>query len=85
VRRATSFLKGASRAITSLSAEFRRAYLRFVLRVLRTRPDKLGGTLELLVFGWHFYRFTVDNVFPQVDAEVARLQREEAEQMTLAG
>jgi radical SAM superfamily enzyme YgiQ (UPF0313 family) len=84
VHRATSFLKGASRAIASLSAEFRRAYFRFVLRVLRTRPDKLGGTLELLVFGWHFYRFTVDNVFPQVDAEVARLEREEAEQMTLA-
>ncbi len=73
-RRLLSALGAFGRMLKSLPTDFRRSYLRFTLRVLRRRPDLLGGTLELMMYGYHFNRFTVERVLPQLDAELARLE-----------
>jgi hypothetical protein len=72
-RRLLSALVACGGMLRGLPKDFRRSYLRFTLRALRTRPDLLGGTFELLMFGYHFHRFTMERVLPQLDAELARL------------
>ena len=83
----SSVVTAAYVLLRGLPKDFRRAYLRLVLRTLRARPDQLAGTLELLVFGCHFHRFTLDHVLPQLDAELACMPDplEQAEPLTLAG
>ncbi len=84
--RALSVVAAAYVLLRDLPKDVRRAFLRLVLKTLRTRPDKLAGTLELLVFGCHFHRFTLDHVLPQLDAELASMQEpvKQPEPLTIA-
>jgi radical SAM superfamily enzyme YgiQ (UPF0313 family) len=59
----------------TLPREFRGAAMRFSWRALRARPDQFAGIMELVVFGYHLHRFTMEHVMPQLDAQIEELAR----------
>jgi len=52
---------------------FRREALRFIGKMLRSRPEYLQQSLDYLVPGYHYFRFTRDSVLPEYADILSRL------------
>jgi hypothetical protein len=52
---------------------FRREALRFIGKMLRSRPEYLQQSLDYLVPGYHYYRFTRESVLPEYAEILSRL------------
>jgi hypothetical protein len=56
------------------SAEYKRAYRRFLAWVLRHHPRKIGRALAQAVVGHHYITYTRETVIPGLEAELGRLE-----------
>ncbi|MGH8584067.1 MAG: DUF4070 domain-containing protein [Gammaproteobacteria bacterium] len=55
-----------ARAIRQLSPEYRRASLQFTWDVLRRCPDQIGFVLPYVLMGYHYHKFTFEQVAPSL-------------------
>jgi hypothetical protein len=59
--------------LRSVDQEYRREALRFMGRILRECPEYLQQSLDYLVMGYHYYRFTRDTVVPEYEQVLANI------------
>jgi radical SAM superfamily enzyme YgiQ (UPF0313 family) len=59
--------------LRSVDREYRREALRFMGRILRECPEYLQQSLDYLVMGYHYYRFTRDTVVPEFERVLANI------------
>jgi radical SAM superfamily enzyme YgiQ (UPF0313 family) len=64
------------RFLRSVSAEYRNESLKFTWSVLRKAPDHLPSVMLFVVMGLHLYRFTFEDVIPELDRTMAQLAGE---------
>jgi len=61
------------RMLRAVEPVFRREALRFIGKMLRSRPEYLQQSLDYLVPGYHYFRFTRDSVLPEYADILSRL------------
>lgn len=66
-------LKALVQFMRGVDTAFRREAFRFMRRMLRRRPEYLQQSLDYLVCGYHYYRFTRDSVLPEYHGILAKL------------
>ena len=53
--------------LSRVDAPFRREALRFIVTMMRERPEYLQQSLDYLVAGYHYYSFTKKTALPELD------------------
>jgi len=66
----------ARRFFGGLDPEFRKATVRFVLRVALSRPERLPWVFHFICMGYHFDRMTRERLLPDLDRRRAALPPE---------
>lgn len=56
-----------------LPIEYRREARRFAWQILKNCPEHFPRALGYMLMGYHYYRFTVENMLPELDESLARL------------
>jgi radical SAM superfamily enzyme YgiQ (UPF0313 family) len=56
-----------------LPADYKREALKFIWAVLKRCPDQLPRSVPAIFSGVHFYRFSFENVLPELDMKLAQL------------
>jgi hypothetical protein len=57
-----------------LPGDYRREARRFAGRILRNCPEHFPRALGYMLMGYHYYRFTIENMLPELDGSLARLK-----------
>jgi UDP-2,3-diacylglucosamine pyrophosphatase LpxH len=55
------------RFLRSVEKEYRREALRFMGKMIRERPEHFQQSLDYLIMGYHYHRFTRDTVAPEYE------------------
>src|SRR5262249_58662840 len=63
------------KVLLRLPPEMRRQSLRMLRRILFERPEFIPYAFEVMVMGYHFYRFTFDDVVPKLDRDIEELSQ----------
>jgi hypothetical protein len=70
-------LKALVHFLRSVDPEYRREALRFMGKILRECPEYLQQSLDYLVMGYHYYRFTRDTVVPEYERVLANIPEDQ--------
>jgi radical SAM superfamily enzyme YgiQ (UPF0313 family) len=61
----TARLVALLRMLRAVEPSFRREALRFIRKMFQSRPEYLQQSLDYLVSGYHYFRFTRDSIQPE--------------------
>jgi len=56
-----------------LPGEYRKESKRFAWQILRKCPEHFPRALGYMLMGYHYYRFTIENMLPELDGALAKL------------
>jgi radical SAM superfamily enzyme YgiQ (UPF0313 family) len=63
--------------LRSVDGPYRREALRFMGKILRECPEYFQQSLDYLVMGYHYYRFTRDTVVPEYERVLANIPHDQ--------
>jgi radical SAM superfamily enzyme YgiQ (UPF0313 family) len=59
-----------------LPGDYRREARRFAWQILRHCPEHFPRALGYMLMGYHYYRFTIENMLPELEGSLAKLKSE---------
>jgi len=68
--------------LRSVDREYRREALRFMGKIVRECPEYFQQSLDYLVMGYHYYRFTRDTVVPEYERVLANIPEDQLPRRT---